>query len=190
MGDLMGRNLNNQVFDFITFRPSKASENSTYRFRSQAQSIQPTRIAFITTGDTASASEMIINSMQPYLPNTALAIVGENTFGKPVGQIPLDRAACDDRLRVVALRVENANRAGDYYTGLASTVPNTCRASDDIGFQLGDPRENMLAAALNFVGGRSCTAFSAAATTQRAGGREILQPERPSAVQHNLPGSF
>ena len=190
MGDLMGRNLGGQVFDYITFRPSKAGENSTYRFAAQPQSIQPTRIAFITTDGTASASEMIINSMQPYLPATELAIVGENTFGKPVGQIALDRAACDDRLRVVALRVENANRAGDYYTGLASTVPNTCRASDDISFQLGDPREGMLAAALNFVGGRSCTPFGATATTQRSTGRELLQPDRPSAVQHNLPGSF
>ena len=171
MGDLMGRNLGGQVFDYITFRPSKAGENSTYRFAAQPQSIQPTRIAFITTDGTASASEMIINSMQPYLPATELAIVGENTFGKPVGQIALDRAACDDRLRVVALRVENANRAGDYYTGLASTVPNTCRASDDISFQLGDPREGMLAAALNFVGGRSCTPFGATATTQRSTGQ-------------------
>jgi carboxyl-terminal processing protease len=190
MGDLMGRNLNGQVFDYITFRPSKAAENSTYRFRAQPQAIQPTRIAFITSRGSASASEMIINSMQPYLPETELALVGENTFGKPVGQIALDRAACDDRLRVVALRVENANRQGDYYTGLASTVPRTCRAFDDIGFQLGDRRENMLSVALDFVGGRGCTPFGASATTQRATGRELLQPARPDTVQQNVPGIF
>ncbi|HSG54398.1 MAG TPA: S41 family peptidase [Paracoccaceae bacterium] len=190
MGDLMGRNLSGQVFDYITFRPSKAAENSTYRFQPQPQSIQPSRIAFITSASTASASEMIINSMQPYLPNTELAIVGENTFGKPVGQIALDRAACDDRLRVVALRVENSARNGDYYTGLASTVPNTCRANDDISFQLGDRREQMLSVALDFVGGRGCTPFGATATTQRSGGRELLQPARPDTVQQNVPGIF
>lgn len=187
MGDLMGRDKVGQVFDYITFRPSKASENSTYTFRSQPQSIQPTSIAFIGTGSTASASEMVINSMQVYLPGTRMALVGENTFGKPVGQIALDRAACDDRLRVVALRVENANRQGDYYTGLASTVPNTCRATDDISRQLGDPAENMLAVALNFVGGRGCSPFTA---TTLGTGREVLQPTRPNAVQANLPGSF
>lgn len=190
MGDLMGRNVNGQVFDYISFRASKAGENSTYLFRAQPQSIQPTRIAFITSDSTASASEMLINSMQPYLPNTELALVGGNTFGKPVGQIALDRAACDDRLRVVALRVENANRQGDYYTGLASTVSQTCRADDDIRFQLGDPREDMLAVALDFVGGRGCTAFGASATTQRAGGRELLQPQQPDTVQQNVPGIF
>ncbi len=187
MGDLMGRDKSGQVYDYITFRPSKASENSTYTFHPQPQSIQPTSIAFIGTGGTASASELVINSMQPYLPNTRMALVGENTYGKPVGQIALDRAACDDRFRVIALRLENANRQGDYYTGLASTVPNTCRAQDDISRQLGDPAENMLAVALNFVGGRGCTAFTAGTA---ATGREVLQPRRPDAVQANLPGSF
>lgn len=187
MGDLMGRDKAGQVFDYVTFRASKASENSTYSFRPQPQSIQPTSIAFIGTGSTASASEMVINSMQPYLPNTRLALVGENTYGKPVGQIALDRAACDDRFRVIAFRLENANRQGDYYTGLASTVPNTCRASDDISRQLGDPAEAMLATALNFVSGRGCSPFTA---TAQATGRELLQPRRPDAVQANLPGSF
>ncbi len=187
MGDLMGRNTDGQVFDYITFRASKASENSSYSFNAQPQSIAPTRIAFITTGGTASASEMIINSMQPYLPNTAMALIGDNTFGKPVGQIALDRAACDDRLRVIALRVENANHNGDYYTGLASTVPNTCRAQDEIQFQLGDRRENMLSVALDFVAGRACTPFGVGAASV---GRGMLQPQRPSAAQQNLPGSF
>lgn len=194
MGDLMGRNLGGQVFDYITFRPSKASNDSTYRFSPTPQSIQPTKIAFITTGSSASASEMVINSMQPYLPNTALAIVGENTFGKPVGQIALDRAACDDRLRVVALRVENANREGDYYTGLASTVPNSCRAFDDISRPLGDPAENMLATALTFLRGGACTPITASAeartTARLPADRGVLRRPVPDAVQEYVPGLF
>ena len=30
-----------------------------------------------------------------------MALVGANTFGKPVGQFAFDKAACDDRLRVL-----------------------------------------------------------------------------------------
>lgn len=187
MGDLMGRNTSAQVFDFITFRASKSAENSTYRFNAQPQSIAPTKIAFITTGSSASASEMIINSMQPYLPNTQLGLIGSNTFGKPVGQIALDRSACDDRLRVVAFRVENANRQGDYYTGLASTVPNTCRASDDIRNPLGSRNEGMVSVALDFLAGRACTPFGAGTVSV---GREVLQPQRPSAAQQNAPGIY
>lgn len=187
MGDLMGRNTSGQVFDFITYRASKAAENSTYLFNAQPQSIAPTKIAFITTGGTASASELIINSMQPYLPNTQLGLIGSNTFGKPVGQIALDRAACDDRLRVIALRVENANHQGDYYTGLASTVPNTCRATDDVQNQLGSRNEQMLSVALDFLAGRACTPFG---TSSAGVGREVLQPQRPNAAQYNAPGIF
>ena len=45
---------------------------------------------------------MVINTFVPYLGNN-MALIGANTYGKPVGQIALDRAQCDDRLRVVAL---------------------------------------------------------------------------------------
>ncbi|GAA0272837.1 S41 family peptidase [Alteraurantiacibacter aestuarii] len=191
MGDMMGRDNDNQVFDYITFRASKSANDSTYRINAQPESIQPTKIAFITTRGTASASEMVINGMQPYLGNTSIALIGENTFGKPVGQIALDQAACDDRLRVIALRVENANRNGDYYTGLASTIPNSCRAQDDLTAQLGDPNEGMLSVALDFLAGRSCTPISGGpATTQAVVDRGFLQREQPNTAQRNVPGIF
>lgn len=191
MGDLMGRNRSGEVFDRITFRPSKSEENSVHRFSPTAASIQPTRIAFIGTGSTASASEMLINGMQPFLGPANMALVGENTFGKPVGQIALDMPACDDRLRPVALKVENADGNGEYFTGLASTVPNTCRAQDDIGHQLGDPNEAMLATALDFLAGRGCTPIAGSgATTQAVRERGTLMPERPDTRERNLPGAF
>ena len=59
-------------------------------------------------------------------------LIGANTFGKPVGQIALDRSACDDRLRVIAFATQNAKRDGDYYAGLATTVEASCSAADDI----------------------------------------------------------
>jgi C-terminal processing protease CtpA/Prc len=190
MGDLMGRNEAGNVFARITFRDSKAQDNNyTYLFEPQTASIQPTKIAFITTSGTASASELVINSMQPYLPDTDIALIGTNTYGKPVGQIAEDLAACDDRLRIVALRTENADGNADYYTGLASTVPNRCSAFDDISAQFGDPAENMLSVALDYLRGgtAACTPFSA--TTQGVG-REFLQRERPNTAQRNVPGLF
>lgn len=188
-GDLMGAGRTGQIFDYITFRDSKSSQNESYAFRAQPEAIQPTRIAFIGTGGTASASEMVINGMVPYL-GAGLALVGSNTYGKPVGQIALDRPACDDRLRAVALKVENASRQGEYYTGLAATVPNTCRASDDFTHQLGDPEEAMVRVALDFLAGRSCTAIGAV-TTQAAPGRALLRPERPSKTTDlEVPGAY
>ncbi|QZH75549.1 MAG: peptidase S41 [Erythrobacter sp.] len=191
LGDLMGRGREGQVFERINFRPSKAAENEIYRFTARAQSIAPTRIAFIGTGSTASASELVINGMQPYVDD--IALIGTNTFGKPVGQSAFDRPACDDRLRVVTLQIANADNEGDYYTGLASTVPNTCRANDDIGFQMGDPREQMTAVALDYLAGRTCTAIAGGpATTAAAIDSGVLAPElsERTAAQHETPGLF
>lgn len=195
MGDLMGVGRDGQVFNRISFRPEKAQANNfTYFFEPRQESIQPTKIAFIATGGTASASEMVINGMQPYLPSTELALIGENTFGKPVGQIALDQVSCDDRLRVIAFAVENSAGNAEYFNGLAATVPNTCRADDDITAQLGDPSETMLSVALDFLdrGVAACSPITAtlARTTQPRAERDFLRPDQPNTVQRNVPGIF
>ncbi len=205
MGDLMGRGRVGQVWSRTLLRPSKAAENQTRLFRTEAEAIAPTRVAFIITGASASASELVTNSMIPYL-GTDMALVGENTFGKPVGQFGFDLAACDLRVRAVTFQTVNANNQGEYYTGLASVVPNTCRAGDDITRPLGDPREASIATALDFLAGRSCTPISGAAkgdiaaeggdAAQRArAGLDLpkrlpLMPRRPGAGDLEIPGLF
>ena len=198
LGDLLGRNREGQTFGTLTFRPSKADQNSPRTFEPLSQSIQPTRIAFIGTDSTASASELVINGMQPYLGQN-MALIGRNTFGKPVGQEAFDLSSCDDRLRLVTFKIENANGLGDYYNGLAATVPNTCAAVDDLEYALGDPREDMLAKALGFLAGRSCTPISAASARiasvnrpvgTRAERRRMLQSERPGTIERESPGLF
>lgn len=191
---LGGARSNNDVQSYIAFRASKSSQNETTFFSAQPQAISPTRIAFIGTGNTASASEYVINSLLPYMRGN-VALIGSNTFGKPVGQIALDRTQCDDRLRVVALALQNAARQGDYYDGLATKVETSCQAVDDSTYQLGDPREASTRAALNFLQGRGCTRIGTTASATRAAtpfaqGRELLSPARPSTAQRETPGLF
>lgn len=191
-GDLMGAGKVGQVFSRTVLRQSKSSENSTRLFQSEANSIAPTKVAFIGRDGTASASELLANSMIPYL-GTNTALVGTNTYGKPVGQFGFDQATCDDRLRAVAFKTTNRDDQGEYFTGLASVFPNTCSASDDISKPLGDPAEASIAVALDFLAGRSCSAISgsAARTAQAIGAkRELLEPDRPNAAQYQIPGLF
>ena len=195
--DLMGRNrFASDLLSVTRFRPSKASFNETRNFQPQPQSVAPTRIAFITTSASASASELVINAMIPYL-GADMALVGSNSFGKPVGQIGLDRAACDDRIRIVAFATENAAGNSDYYSGLAGSVANSCQAADDIAVPLGDPGEASTAQALGFLAGASCTPIAAAATGATAGARApaalpraLLMPEQPTPAQREVPGAF
>uniref|UniRef100_UPI003594789C S41 family peptidase n=1 Tax=Parasphingorhabdus sp. TaxID=2709688 RepID=UPI003594789C len=174
--DLLGRNrFANEVQSVTRFRASKSGNNETRNFRSQPQSVAPTRIAFITTGGSASASELVINAMIPYL-DPDMALVGSNTFGKPVGQIGLDREACDDRIRIVAFATENADGNADYFSGLAGSVANSCQAADDISLPLGDPGEASTARALGFLAGASCTPISSSDSGGIAAQREPASP--------------
>ena len=204
MGDLLGAGRAGQVFSRTVLRPSKSSENETRTFRAETNAIAPTRIAFITTEASASASELVANAMIPYV-GSNLALVGANTSGKPVGQFGFDQTSCDLRVRAVTFQTVNASGQGDYFNGLAPVFPNTCRAEDDITRPLGDPAEASIATALNFLAGRSCTPLAGAGSDSLAGGldapqsavtrldlpqRRMLQPERPNAAQYQIPGLF
>ena len=194
-GDLMGAAYVGKIFSYTTYRDSKSSQNDSHTFAAQPEAITATKIAFIGTRASASASELLTNAFIPYL-GTNMALVGTNTYGKPVGQIPRDLTACDLRLRVVAFKTENANRQGEYFNGLAPVVPRTCQASDDIRYQLGDPREASIKAALDFLGGRACTPMTSSSgeiTVQAARpAREALRNEgdQGSTAERELPGLY
>lgn len=189
---LGGARQSSDVMGYTAYRASKSANNQTTYFAPQSQSITPTRIAFIGTGATASASELVLNRTLPYMgSNTGL--IGTNTYGKPVGQIARDNAQCDDRLRVVAIAIQNANRQGDYYSGLAGVVPASCRAADDLTRKMGDPQEASTRAALDFLQGKSCTPITATASAQAFRNddlRKLVQPDRPTAAQRDVPGLF
>jgi hypothetical protein len=194
MGDLLGGNrTNNDIFAVTRFRASKSSQNQTRRFSPQSQSVSPVKIAFISTRATASASELVAAGLAPYL-GTNAALIGSNSYGKPVGQIAVDLSACDDRIRVVAFAMENAAGQADYYSGLAGTLRTTCAAADDITRPLGDPQEASLRAALDFVAGRSCTPIALTQSAQSTAARNELRalpaPRDASTAQREIPGLF
>jgi carboxyl-terminal processing protease len=193
LGDLFGANrASTDVYSGLRFNTARRSNDSTRLFRPRAESVAPVRIAFITTGATASASEMTINSMDAW---AEVAIIGRDTFGKPVGQSAFDQPGCDTRLRLVTFRSVNARERGDYYNGLASELAFACSAADDLGRPMGDPLESSTAAALGWIQNGACPATLAAAGS----GLQKLAPEaaprypvpaRPAPAQAWMPGLF
>jgi hypothetical protein len=150
------------------------------------------RIAFLTTEATASASEINVNSMKPWV---EVAIVGADTLGKPVGQLAFDLTGCQDRLRLISFKIVNALGEGDYYTGLASTLTFACAADDTLATPLGDPNDNLTRAALGWIGSGAC------ASVITAGPERFEKPQgagpagpyprsrQPTPVEHWLPGA-
>jgi C-terminal processing protease CtpA/Prc len=166
----------------------RSAENRTRRFGPTSQSVRPVRIAFLTTGATASASEINVNSMAPWV---EVAIVGENTLGKPVGQLAFDLGGCNTRLRLVSFRTVNARGEGDYYDGLAGTLPFACAATDTLDRPLGDAGEGLTAAALEWLRTGACRTVMppAPAARQKPDTGGTGPPRRPaSAAEAWLPG--
>ncbi len=190
IGDLNGASRSrSDVLLQTLFNPAKSGQDSVRRFDPQPESVAPVRIAFITTGLTASASEIVINSLAPWI---EVAIVGEDTRGKPVGQSGFDASGCDLRLRLVTFRFVNADGQGDYYQGLADSLPFACRAEDDLGREPGDATETSTAAALAWLGTGACTEIlpPGAGAFERAAKVRIPSARRPTAAQALLPGIF
>ena len=103
----------------------------------------------IATQASASASELVVNGLRPFMP---VVLVGDRTYGKPVGQYGLP--FCDKVLAPVAFSMVNADGAGDYFGGLSAD----CIAADDIEHDLGAAEESSLAEALRFVRTGACAA--------------------------------
>lgn len=189
---LMGNRAPSDVMTYITFRASKSGNNFTHFFTPQPESIAATKIAFIGTGSSASSSELVMNAALPYLGANA-ALIGSNTYGKPVGQTYLNRPACDDRLISLAFAFSNANQQGAYFNGLAANFQSTCGVADDLLRPLGDPQEAMIKAALDYLAGRGCTPIGSAAiqgVDANPAKLKLLIGPQPTAIQRDVPGSF
>jgi carboxyl-terminal processing protease len=101
------------------------------------------KIYFLVLSGTASASELLINSLKGVMPND-VKLIGQKTYGKPVGFFAIQIDNLD--LYVPQFETKNQKNEGGYYTGLA--VDYT--VSDDVTKDFGDPTERLLAAALSY----------------------------------------
>jgi carboxyl-terminal processing protease len=148
-------------------------------FESKPNALNLTRLVVITTRASASASELIINGLRPYLP---VAVVGDRTFGKPVGQYGLP--FCDKVLNAVSFVLKNSQGDADYFTGL----PATCSAADALERQLGDVEEASLKEAFVYLRTGACTPPSADPTTP-AGVRRVRPAVQPTDGWQQLLGA-
>ena len=93
MNLLGGEAAEGELSFIVNFNDKKQSENVSATFDPEPQSFTPLRIAFITREGTASASEMLINGLDPHI---EVVLVGEDTYGKAVGQSAFDLGGtCD-----------------------------------------------------------------------------------------------
>jgi C-terminal peptidase prc len=143
-----------QVFAEYFHNDKNAFRNRVLRFEAQSGALTLDRLVVITTQASASASELVINALRPFMP---VVIVGDSTYGKPVGQYSVP--FCDKILAPVSFQLRNANGEGDFFNGL----PADCAAPDDLDHPIGDAMEGSLREALTVIRTGACSAPSPSA---------------------------
>ena len=142
---LIGKNHGNQPFVNFRHNVNLASMDTTLNLPANANGLVLDRIFFIATRNTASASELLINGVKPYITSDVTA--GDTTHGKPVGMYAFPFTYYDYVVLPVSFKYNNANDEGDFYQGIA---PNL-QALDDLTRDFGDPQEESLKAILDYI---------------------------------------
>jgi C-terminal processing protease CtpA/Prc len=137
-----GSTTDKKLFVNLTYNDKNSNMNSPYYFKAQPLSLNIPRLFVITTGQTASASEAVINGLTPFMP---VYLIGSTTDGKPVGMNP--QLILSYVLVAINFKLTNANNYGDYFSG----IPVQKKAPDDLTHQFGDRNEACLHQALYFI---------------------------------------
>jgi len=110
---ITGENTANEVFVKYSFNDKKSDEDNSVLFVEQPNSLNLDRIIILTTGGTASASEALINGLEPYI---NVIIIGDATYGKPVGMRVFQYE--DYVFLPITFRIANSKNESDYYDGI------------------------------------------------------------------------
>ena len=121
------------------------------------------RVFVITSGDTCSASESIINGLRGV--GVEVIQIGSKTCGKPYGFYPQDN--CGTTYFTIQFKGENNKGFGEYSDGFVPSATDNsmdlvkgCSLGDDLTHALGDTAEKNLAAALHYRETGSCPVAS------------------------------
>ena len=139
---------------YLDWNENYKQNNSSYAFEDvdmqDGNELTMKRVFFLTTKDSASASEAVINALVPYFGVSNIITVGDITHGKPVGMT--GRVYGINYYFLINFFVKNIAGETTSFDG----IPTTCIAEDDITHVMGDENETMLSTALYYIQNNSC----------------------------------
>ncbi len=137
---------------YLDWNANYKQNNESYYFSDEADAndLNMSRIVFLVTQRSASASELVISALKPYLGDANVITIGTATHGKPVGMY--GRVYGNDYYFLINFFIRN--NAGE--TTSFDGIPATCTAEDDLGHQRGDENETMLKSALYYIENSAC----------------------------------
>lgn len=173
---LVKMNYNTDLQAFLE-SDSKYSGYLTTDFADNASNLDLNRVYFLTTGRTASASELTMIGLMPYMNVT---LIGEPTFGKYTGMWVMPDDNEEWCMVPIVMKYSNANGYTDFGDGLTPDYE-----LDDypyLGYQFGDTSEPFLAKAISLITGTA----TASTKSARIPLLERADLSRPGELKNNL----
>jgi C-terminal processing protease CtpA/Prc len=144
------------------------------------------RLYVLTSGRTASASELIINGLEPYM---NVILIGETTYGKNVGmwfiyeQDPQKQKDNRWGMLPIVFKIFNSQNKSDYSNGFDADIKTDEYAQFPL-LPLGDTHELLLEAALVDMGVQTASTFRSA--ENRLESRPLMSSGDLTPVRKNL----
>ena len=124
-------------------------------------------LTVLTTGGSASASELVINGLKPFMD---VVTIGTTTYGKNVGSItiPDETGRIKWGIQPIVTKSFNALNQSDYSTGFKPTV-EVKEYTNEVWKSLGDVDESLLKAAIARITGAGRVAARVSEPTREIG---------------------
>ncbi len=153
------------------------------KFVTKTQNVgaQLSNLIILTSPRSASASELLINGLKPFMPVT---LVGGKTVGKNVGSITLsdEKAGIKWGLQPIVTKSFNSLKKSDYSVGF---TPDFAAVEGVKIYPYGDPHDPLLGEALFHITGSRVVRKSA--ETQRSLGQDAVEIQ--SSIENKAGGS-
>lgn len=147
---IAGENVRGETFNYLKYNDLKSSENHSIPFTllEGQETLHLDSLIVLTSTRTASASELLINSLRPHI---NVVLIGEQTSGKPVGMRAV--AMCEEVIFAVTQHNLNSEMQGDYFGGLDVDCP----VEDSVTAQWGELDDRVFNEALYWLENGKCS---------------------------------
>lgn len=176
---IAGSHVENRVFAKFEHNENRRNWDKTEYFQSVSdyKQLHLNKLLVLTSGKTCSTSEMLINSLTPFIDVT---VIGEQTCGKPIGMYPTELNGWT--VYAINFQTFNAVNHGDYFDGL---TPD-CLVNGTIPGDWGTETEALLAEGLHYLQHENCSSSTNSLLRQYIPSKRIDFSQGPYKVNNEI----
>ena len=158
-----------KTFGYLVYNDKASTKETIFKVGQEqllpnGKNLNLSTLYVLVSGESASASEMLINSLQSFM---KIVIIGEQTVGKNMASLPYKSKDNVWKMHPIVARIYNSERKSDYTDGFSPnyllseayipTADNPKIVELTEVLELGDENERLLRVALNLIDGNSGT---------------------------------